>query len=55
MPALTCHEIFGDEQGAAMVALVRDATGQPCPCEVGRDCPLAPLLDDPAAARLRAS
>ena len=32
--------MFGLERGQQIVDLIEAATGQPCPCKQGNDCPL---------------
>lgn len=42
--SLTCQAIYGKERGGQMVALIEEATAEPCPCKQGSPCPLMPPL-----------
>jgi hypothetical protein len=37
-----CETIYGRERGCAMMALIEEATGHPCPCKRDLPCPLMP-------------
>lgn len=36
-----CQLLLGIDRGIAVRNLIRQTTGEPCPCEAGRPCPLA--------------
>lgn len=44
MPRLRCRFVFGHEEAERVVAIVEKATGEPCPCQQGKPCPLLPDL-----------
>lgn len=45
--AYVCGRLFGNQRGAEIQQLVEDAVGGPCPCKMGRPCPLAGALPRP--------
>lgn len=45
-----CEVLFSAERAMAVQQLVEESTGKPCPCKVGRACPLLPRDAAPAAA-----
>ena len=48
MMKLKCEDSLGLLQGREVQQLVREATGEDCPCIQGRDCPLAPTFSGKA-------
>lgn len=39
---LTCQAMYGIERGDRIIAVLEEATGEPCPCKQGVVCPLMP-------------
>lgn len=40
---LGCVTLFGPDRGAEVQLMVEAALGGPCPCKLGKVCPLLPL------------
>ena len=53
--AYGCEVLFSAERAQAVQRLVEESTGKPCPCKVGRACPLLPRRSDVAPAEAPAA